>query len=390
MTPLACRLRHYLWRLTCTLAGGLTVTGRWQHHLQGCIVVANHSSHADTAVIMAALPPTAQPVFAAAYDYWFDVPVRRFLVTSLAGALPIRRTDGGTYQALLAAVKPALAQGRTVVIYPEGTRTLDGSIGEFHSGAIHLARDCAVPLVPVALLGTRGVLPKHGDFTPTPMEARIGEPVDTDGITADELRTTVARLRDDHPVRMRRSRVWAAIARMVGHPLSPLIALAWGFAEALSFPVIAEMALITLAVAVPRRVMPWALALTVGSVAGVVTNAWLASRGILLPAPWTTARMAATAAEQLAAGPRAVLHQAFSGIPVKVYARAAGEQHIGLAGLAGWAALERVLRICLWGLVIWVLASLLQPWLRRLYGIYLVVAITAFAFILHAIVTAWS
>jgi 1-acyl-sn-glycerol-3-phosphate acyltransferase len=164
-TRIACALRHYLWRTACALSGGLTVTGRWQHR-GGCVLVANHGSHADTAVIMAALLPAAQPVFAAASDYWFDVPVRRFLDTSLAGALPVRRAEGGTYAALLAAAKPALAQGRTVVIYPEGTRTTDRTIGEFHSGAVHLARDCGVAVVPVALLGTRKCCRSTAHFHP--------------------------------------------------------------------------------------------------------------------------------------------------------------------------------------------------------------------------------
>lgn len=199
-TRLVCRFRHHLWRVACRMAGGLTVSGRWPADSHGCIVVANHASHADTAVIMAALPPSAEPLFAAASDYWFDAPVRRFLVTTLAGALPVRRTaGGGTYAALLAAAKPVLRQGRTVVIYPEGTRSVDRSIGEFHSGAIHLARDCGVPLIPVALLGTERVLPKNGAFTPAPMVARIGEPVDPTHLTATELRARVARLRTATP-----------------------------------------------------------------------------------------------------------------------------------------------------------------------------------------------
>ena len=137
---LAWRFRHYLWRTAASLSGGLTVTGRWPQ-TGGCILAANHSSHADTAVLLAALPPRAQPVFAAASDYWFEVPVRRFLITILAGGLPVQRTDGGTYAALLAAAKPALSQGRSVGSYPEGTRTTDGSIREFRSVALHLARD---------------------------------------------------------------------------------------------------------------------------------------------------------------------------------------------------------------------------------------------------------
>jgi 1-acyl-sn-glycerol-3-phosphate acyltransferase len=190
----AAAFRHYLWRIVVARSGGLTVTGRWRQK-GGCILVANHSSHADTAVLLAALPAQAKPVFVAAADYWFDVPVRRFVLTSLAGGLPVRRTGGSCYAALLAAVKPALAAGRTVVIYPEGTRSTNGEIGEFRSGAIHLARECGVPIVPVALLGTGDVLPKGGRLTPHPMEARIGEPMDPTGITAEELRREVLALR---------------------------------------------------------------------------------------------------------------------------------------------------------------------------------------------------
>ena len=142
------------------------------------MVVANHSSHADTAVLLAALPPKAKPVFGAAADYWFDVPVRRFVATSLAGVLPVRRSGDGSYAALLAAARPALKAGRTVIIYPEGTRSTDGNIAEFRSGALRLARECGVPIVPVALTGTADVLPKGGHWSPAPMQVRIGEAVD--------------------------------------------------------------------------------------------------------------------------------------------------------------------------------------------------------------------
>ena len=131
----------------------------------------------------------------------------------------------------------------------------------------------------------------------------------------------------------RESRVWSVIARLVTSPYGLLLAFVWGFTEALSWFIVAEMALILFAAAVPRRVMPWAAAVIVGSVLGVLTNAWLTSRGTLLPAPLTTPRMAATAFGQLAAGPSAMMHQALSGIPVKVYARAAGEHHIELWNL---------------------------------------------------------
>lgn len=187
-------LRHWMWRIASSVSGGLTVTGRWQVS-GGCIVVANHSSHADTAVLLAALPSEARPVFGAAADYWFDVPIRRFIASSLAGVLPVRRSGESSYDALLAAVRPALKAGRTVVIYPEGTRSTDGTVAEFRSGALRLARECGVPIVPVAVLGTADVLPKGGHYSPAPMQVHIGAPLDANTITAPQLRARVVAMR---------------------------------------------------------------------------------------------------------------------------------------------------------------------------------------------------
>ena len=187
-------LRHWVWRLMSAVSGGGTVTGKWRAS-GGCVVVANHSSHADTAAL-AALPSKAKPVFVAAADYWFDVPVRRFIAGSLAGVLPVRRSGGGNFDALLAAARPALAAGRVVVIYPEGTRSTNGIVGEFRSGALRLARECGVPVVPVALTGTADVLPKGGRYSPAPMQVRIGAAIDPDGISASQLREQVVALRD--------------------------------------------------------------------------------------------------------------------------------------------------------------------------------------------------
>ena len=195
MNAISYALRHWMWRIVSAVSGGLTVSGKWRGS-GGCIVVANHSSHADTAVLLAALPPKAKPVFGAAADYWFDVPVRRIIATSLAGVLPVRRS-GGSYDSLLAAVRPALKAGRTIVIYPEGTRSTGGTIGEFRSGALRLARECGVPIVPVAVTGTADVLPKGGRWSPAPMQVRIGEPIDPHTTSAAELRAQVVALREN-------------------------------------------------------------------------------------------------------------------------------------------------------------------------------------------------
>ena len=61
----ASRARWALWRVVCWLLGGLTVAGELPRQ-RAYVVVANHGSHADTAALLAALPPASRPVFAAA------------------------------------------------------------------------------------------------------------------------------------------------------------------------------------------------------------------------------------------------------------------------------------------------------------------------------------
>jgi 1-acyl-sn-glycerol-3-phosphate acyltransferase len=194
MNGISSALRHWLWRTVCAVSGGLTVTGKMPVN-GGCIVVANHCSHADTAVLLAALPSKAKPVFGAAADYWFAVRARRMVATSLIGVLPVRRSGDGGYAALVEAVRPALEAGRTVVIYPEGTRSTNGTVGEFRSGALRLARDCGVPVIPVAVTGTADVLPKGGRFKRAPMQVRIGGAIDPNSTSAEELREHVVALK---------------------------------------------------------------------------------------------------------------------------------------------------------------------------------------------------
>ena len=318
------RVRSVLWRAVCWALGGLTVTGELPRR-RAYVVVANHSSHADTAALLAALPPASRPVFAAAADYWFDVPVRRAAASGLAGILPVRRGEGGAYAALLAAAQPALAAGRAVVVYPEGTRSTDGQVGEFHSGAVRLAADCGVALVPVAVLGTREVLPKHGRVRSAPMEVRIGAPRAADTTDAGRLRADVLDLLDRGPARRRVSPVWERVARLVGSRRGLLLAFLWGLGEAPRWPVMAEMTLVFLAAAVPSRVPVLASSIVGGSLAGVLLNARLTAMGWWLPAPLTTERMQAAARADLADGAPGVLHQALNGIPVKLFAQGGGQ-----------------------------------------------------------------
>ena len=152
--------RRVLWRAVLRLTGGLRVDGAAELPPGPCLIVANHSSHADTAALIAALPAWRKPVVAAAADYWFRGGFRPAICRALCGAFPVRRSGGGS--ADLAAAARLLAAGHDVIVFPEGTRSRDGQIGDFRRGAARLAAAAGAPLVPAGISGTRALLPPAG------------------------------------------------------------------------------------------------------------------------------------------------------------------------------------------------------------------------------------
>lgn len=184
-------LRRALWRGVLSLTGGIDIEGRLPRG--GCVVVANHASHADTVALLAALDARHAPRVAAAVDYWFASAGRALVCRWLAAGFPVRRSGGGS--ADLAAVAGQLVAGRAVALFPEGTRGGDEhGVQPFRSGALLLAADAGVPVVPVGLSGTSMLLPKHGRLGTAVVRVRIGEPLT--GASPEQVRTAVARLAD--------------------------------------------------------------------------------------------------------------------------------------------------------------------------------------------------
>jgi 1-acyl-sn-glycerol-3-phosphate acyltransferase len=178
--------RALFWRLVLSCSGGLRVHGTGRLPAGPCVIVANHNSHADTVALIAALPARRRPAVAAAADYWFGGGPRPRVCRALCGAFPVRRTGGGS--ADLAAAVSLLAAGRDVIVFPEGTRSRDGRVGEFHRGAARLAAQAGVPLVPAGIAGTRTLLPP-GSGRPhrAVVTVTFGEPVEAPGQGAADV-----------------------------------------------------------------------------------------------------------------------------------------------------------------------------------------------------------
>lgn len=139
------------------------------------IVVANHASHLDFGLVGYALGRIGDDLrVLAAKDYFFNTPARRFLASNFTSLMPFDRE-----RAQLESLEDALAElagGRSVLMFPEGTRSVGGEVQPFKSGAGFLAMRSGCDVLPVLIRGTYEVLGK-GSLLPRrhPVEVRIGE-----------------------------------------------------------------------------------------------------------------------------------------------------------------------------------------------------------------------
>lgn len=383
---LGAALRRGLWWGVLSLTGGVERRGRLPRG--GCVVVANHSSHADTAALLAALDARHSPAIGAAADYWFASPWRRRICRRLAAGFPVRRGGGGMEDLLTMAGE--LRAGRAVVLFPEGTRGQDGALGSFHRGALVLAEEAGVPVVPVGIAGTDRLLPKHGRLRSALVRVTIGEPLPPavtpeearDAVVALHTRTVAEPLRDSAT----RRRVAAVVTSRWGVPL----AFCWAFAEALSWPLMPELLLGAVCVAVPRAALKMSLGALAGSLAGGLLALQLASAGVHLPAPLTTDRMRAEVRHELALeGASAVRHQPWNGIPFKVYGAEAGRAGVSASDWLAASAAARGSRTLTVGLA-FAGFGLLTRRHRRRYGRYLALLGGGFAAGLSLIVHGWG
>lgn len=140
----------------------------------GVIFVANHQSMADILLCSAYIPRYF--VFILKEEI-LKVPFfGRYLKS--AGNIPIRRAGiKKAYEPLMDAAE-RLNKGVSILLYPEGTRSKTGKVGEFKRGALYLAFHSGVPIVPLAIKNSRNVL-KKGSFLiwPGKVELEFGDPV---------------------------------------------------------------------------------------------------------------------------------------------------------------------------------------------------------------------
>src|SRR5687768_3215489 len=142
----------------------------------GAILAGNHLAVCDSFFLPLVL--RRRVTFVAKAEY-FDDPKTAWFFRAV-GQIPIRRSGGSAAMAALDSAADVLEAGELFGIYPEGTRSPDGRLYKGKTGVARLALRCKVPVLAVAMVGTREVQP-IGQVKPNvfrPITVRISKPMD--------------------------------------------------------------------------------------------------------------------------------------------------------------------------------------------------------------------
>jgi 1-acyl-sn-glycerol-3-phosphate acyltransferase len=156
------------------------------------VVVSNHESQADP-FLVSHLPwemkwLSKQSIFKVPFLGW---------CMYLVGDVAIRRGEKDSIGVAMGRMRRWLERDVPVMMFPEGTRSADGSLGAFKDGAFRLAIEAQADLLPVALRGTKKALPKHAwRFGRSTARVRCGAPISTEGMSLDDLPALKERARE--------------------------------------------------------------------------------------------------------------------------------------------------------------------------------------------------
>ncbi len=177
------------------------LTPLWKFHTSGTlpedmrrpyVVVSNHESFVD--ILLISHLPTEMK--------WMSkieilrIPLVGWMMR-LARDIPLERGDATSTAKALDAARDRLATNVSVMIFPEGTRSKTGELRPFKTGAFRLAIEAQVPILPLAVHGTRDALRKHDwRLGYARAEVRVLDPISTEGMTMDDVAALSDQVRD--------------------------------------------------------------------------------------------------------------------------------------------------------------------------------------------------
>lgn len=162
-------------RILLAAAGAKTTVEGMEHVPSGpCLFAANHQSLLDIPALFLVLPGSARFL---AKESLFRIPVLGWAMAA-SGCIPIDRSNRARAMRSLREAAARVRAGRSVVFFPEGTRSRDGKLAPFKKGGFHLAMEARVPTVPVAVSGSYRILrPGSMHVRPGPLRVRLTPPL---------------------------------------------------------------------------------------------------------------------------------------------------------------------------------------------------------------------
>jgi 1-acyl-sn-glycerol-3-phosphate acyltransferase len=158
---------------------------------QSCVFVANHSSFYDIPILFTAIPRQLRIMAKADLGYvpFIGWHLRR------SGAVLVDRKNPGA--GIFKRMQRMASLGASLIVFPEGSRTRDGSVHKFKAGVFLLAIENHLPIVPISVSGSRTVMPK-GRFavSPATVTVTVHEAVPTANLERNDARPLAARVHD--------------------------------------------------------------------------------------------------------------------------------------------------------------------------------------------------
>ena len=191
------RLGHHcarIWGKLCLIANGVRLKIEGLEHLRKegpYIFMVNHQGSYDIFSILGYLPFQFKWL---AKKELFSIPVLGWGMTAV-GYISIDRA--GTRETVEAMNRAArkIREGMSVVIFPEGSRSPDGFIQPFKKGGFTLAIKSKVPIVPMAIAGSREIIPKGKmKVNPGDIRIRIGQPIETEDCSMKDRTSLMERV----------------------------------------------------------------------------------------------------------------------------------------------------------------------------------------------------
>ena len=181
--------------------GQIALTGsRWRpvvhpaiDEKRAYVFMQNHVNHLDHCTLYCATPHFKQGV---ELDEHFRYPVYGAYMRR-RGTIPVRRGDVSGLRLLLERMREELSAGHSLLIFPEGTRTVTGNLGELQPGLFRIVQQLGAPIVPVTVTGMYRVMRKGSYLIRPGHEVTVycDEPIETAGLSRRDVPALVERVR---------------------------------------------------------------------------------------------------------------------------------------------------------------------------------------------------